>query len=168
MQYIGEIRMFAGNFAPMGWEFCEGQLVPIAWEYEDLFMLIGTTYGGDGETHFRLPDLRGRAPMHFGTAPHGTWSLGESDGAEQVTLTEAQVPAHAHSLYGTDSHADSKSPAGRVFARARGDLYAPTGELTGAGLPVLSAGGGQPHENMQPFLPISFIISLYGYFPSPT
>lgn len=163
--YIGEIRMFAGSFAPNGWMFCEGQTLPIS-EYETLFMLIGTTYGGDGESTFMLPDLRGRVPVHQGARPGGqSYALGQTGGVEQVTLTGQQIPAHEHPLFATSERADESSPDGRLFAHASHDLYAhggtaQPGPITG------SVGAGQPHTNMQPSLSLHFIISLYGVFPS--
>src|SRR5438045_7973741 len=111
--YVGEIRMFAGNFAPAGWMFCEGQLLPIS-EYETLFNLIGTTYGGDGQSTFALPDLRGRIPLHFGNG----FTLAETGGVETVTLTVSQIPAHSHALLGTQNSADKTTPQGNLAAKA--------------------------------------------------
>jgi len=161
--YVGEIRMFAGNFAPSNWMFCEGQLLSIA-DNDALFNLIGTTYGGDGQTTFALPDLRGRAPVHAGT----THQLGQWDGTEAVTLIASQMPAHAHSAAASSALGDNSNPSGRV--PARNTLGAPhydgginTALAAGA---LQSTGGSQPHANMQPYLAINFIISLYGVFPS--
>ena len=165
--YVGEIRMFAGNFAPAGWMFCEGQLLPIS-ENETLFQLIGTTYGGDGETTFALPDLRGRIPIHQGNG----FTLAENGGAEDVTLTVQQIPVHTHPFLGTDDLATTNSPANNVFAKSSGATIFPYG--TDQPLTTLhpntipSAGGSQPHTNFQPYLCIDFIISLFGIFPSPT
>lgn len=166
--YVGEIRMFGGNFAPAGWLFCAGQLVPIS-EYETLFQLIGTTYGGDGQNTFALPDLRGRAPVHQGASN----VVGQLGGVESVTLTLAQLPTHGHGLVGTSNLATTTSPGPEVtFARTRSSAIvpygsdAPTGPLAPAS--VASTGGNQPHDNMQPYLCVSFIISLFGIFPSPT
>src|ERR1051325_6766366 len=117
--YVGEIRMFAGNFAPAGWMFCEGQLLPIS-EYETLFQLIGTTYGGDGQSTFALPDLRGRLPLHQGSG----FILAETGGVETVTLTVSQIPAHSHAWLCSSGAAGSKSPGGAVAATAQGDVYA--------------------------------------------
>ena len=164
--YVGEIRMFGGNFAPAGWMFCEGQLLAIS-ENETLFQLIGTTYGGDGESTFALPDLRGRVPVHMGNGI----ILAETGGAEQVTLTVNQTPAHSHPL-AASTHAGSQiSPAGNVLAAS----YAVTPYINDMplGAPMNAAaagpiGGSQPHTNMQPYLCINFIISLFGIFPSPT
>src|SRR5256885_6118775 len=112
--YVGEIRMFAGNFAPAGWMFCEGQLLPIS-EYETLFNLIGTTYGGDGQSTFALPDLRGRLPMHFGNG----FILAETGGAEEITLTVNQIPTHSHNLLGSLGLADQTNPAGKLLGESR-------------------------------------------------
>jgi microcystin-dependent protein len=160
---VGEIRMFGGNFAPLGWMLCEGQLLPIA-ENETLFQLIGTTYGGDGESTFALPDLRGRIPIHAG-AGH---LLAEAGGMEAVFLAPSQLPAHAHGLQGSSGMADASSPAGRALARSSGGPVYATGSPTLMSTSIQPAGGGAAHENMQPFLCVSFIISLFGIFPSPS
>lgn len=163
--YVGEIRMFAGNFAPAGWNFCEGQLLPIS-ENETLFQLIGTTYGGDGESTFALPDLRGRIPIHQGNG----FILAETGGAEEITLTVQQIPSHTHALLGTTSISNDASPANNVTAQTNTfDLY----QSTPGGQPMASqsvgpVGGSQPHTNFQPYLCVNFIISLFGIFPSPT
>ena len=162
--YVGEIRMFAGNFAPAGWMFCEGQLLPIS-ENETLFQLIGTTYGGDGQSTFGLPDLRGRLPIHQG---NGT-VLAETGGAEEVTLTVSQIPAHSHPELVSNDIPAQTSPANNVPGQAAAKIYR-------AGNPgvqlnqqvVASSGGSQPHTNFQPYLCVDFIISLFGIFPSPT
>jgi microcystin-dependent protein len=163
--YVGEIRMFAGNFAPAGWLFCDGQLLPIS-ENETLFQLIGTTYGGDGEDTFALPNLQGRIPIHQST----TYVLAETGGVESVTLTVQQIPTHSHTVLGSNSAGGSTSPSGSVFARnASADAYSSD---TSIGLSPLNSavivpiGGSQPHENMAPFLCVNFIISLFGIFPS--
>jgi microcystin-dependent protein len=164
--YIGEIRMFAGNFAPSGWMMCEGQLISIS-EYETLFNLIGTTYGGDGQSTFALPDLRGRLPIHQG----GGYVLAETGGAEQVTLTVNQIPNHQHALIGSTNNATSNTPANQVVgALTSFDLYRPAAipNTAMAAASVGSAGGSQPHSNMQPYLCVNFIISLFGIYPSPT
>ena len=158
--------MFAGNFAPAGWEFCSGQLLPIS-EYETLFNLIGTTYGGDGESTFALPDLQGRIPLHQGSG----FILAETGGVEEVTLTVNQIPAHTHPMVGSAAAASTSNPANNVYAVTSGfDLYFPGVDAPNqfAAGNVLSVGGSQPHNNMQPYLAVSFIISLYGIFPSPT
>lgn len=160
--YIGEIRMFAGNFAPNGWAFCSGQLMAIS-QNESLFTLIGTTYGGDGETTFGLPDLRGRLPIHQGSG----FTIGQLGGSEEVTLTTPQLPAHTHPLMGSDNVGSDHAPKGNVLAEAGTvDAYVtgpPFQPLSGQA--VSSTGGSQPHENLQPFLCVNFIISLFGIFP---
>jgi microcystin-dependent protein len=166
--YIGEIRMFAGTFAPLGWMFCEGQHVSIS-ENEALFTLIGTTYGGNGQTTFALPDLRGRLPIHQGTGTGGsTYLVGQAAGTEAVTLTQNQIPAHNHSLLATSATADRRNPKGSLFAEAAEPAYAAPGTLVNLAGTTSPAGGSQPHPNVQPFLCIHFIISLFGIYPSPT
>lgn len=163
--YVGEIRMFGGNFAPAGWMFCEGQLLPIS-ENETLFQLIGTTYGGDGQSTFALPDLRGRIPMHQGNG----YILAETGGVEEVTLTTGQIPSHSHGLIATSTPGTQSSPAGNRLAQSRNIVpyinEAPNGTFRGTA--VATTGGSQPHTNMQPYLCVNFIISLFGIFPSPT
>ena len=163
--YVGEIRIFAGNFAPAGWMFCEGQLLPIS-ENETLFQLLGTTYGGDGESTFALPDMRGRIPLHQGNG----FILAETGGAEEITLTVNQIPAHSHPLLASGATAQQSSLAGLVLAATTGtDIYngdVPTGGM--AATSIGSVGGSQPHTNFQPYLCVNFIISLFGIFPSPT
>ena len=167
--YVGEIRMFAGNFAPAGWMFCEGQLLPIS-ENDTLFNLIGTTYGGDGQTTFALPDLRGRLPIHQGTNTGTTYVLAEQGGVEQVTLTVTQLPAHAHALLGSSSVANDANPQGKVVAQASSFFpYVNAVPIVAmAAQSVAPVGGSQPHTNFQPYLCVDFIISLFGVFPSPT
>jgi len=164
--YVGEIRMFAGNFAPAGWMFCEGQLLPIS-ENETLFNLIGTTYGGDGQSTFALPDLRGRVPIHMGNG----FVLAETGGVEDVTLTVNQIPAHTHPLLASASAVGLQTnPTNNLLAQStQARLYiddVPNVSLAAqVGGPV---GGSQPHTNFQPYLCVDFIISLFGIFPSPT
>ena len=162
--YVGEIRIFAGNFAPAGWMFCEGQLLPIS-ENETLFNLIGTTYGGDGQSTFALPDMRGRLPIHFGNG----FTLAETGGVEQVTLTVSQIPAHTHSVLATNDLASLANPSGAFLGTAAtsNKIYT-TANPTIAMAPnlVSSTGGSQPHTNFQPYLCMDFIISLFGIFPS--
>ncbi|MBS1794013.1 MAG: phage tail protein [Acidobacteria bacterium] len=171
LPYVGEIRMFAGNFAPAGWMFCEGQLIPIS-EYETLFNLIGTTYGGDGQSTFALPDLRGRVPIHQGTGPGlPTYIIGEAAGVEQVTLTVQQIPAHSHpagcsSNPGNNSSPLNAVPAANTTALVYVNVAAPLQPMNAAS--IQSTGGNQPHENLQPYLCVDFIISMFGVFPSPT
>lgn len=167
--YVGEIRMFAGNFAPNGWMFCDGQLLPIS-ENETLFQLIGTTYGGDGESTFALPDLRSRVPIHQGTGPGGsTYIIGEMAGVEQVTLTTQQIPAHSHPLLVSTAVANNSNPAGSVPGESPSvTLYleeTPTTLMNASA--ITATGGSQPHNNVQPYQCINYIISLFGIFPSP-
>lgn len=164
--YVGEIRMFAGNFAPAGWMFCEGQLLPIS-ENETLFQLIGTTYGGDGQSTFAMPDLRGRIPIHQGNG----FILAETGGAEEITLTVNQIPAHSHPLLATTDIANSGNPGNAMLSStATGNkIYAatiPSVQLNNNS--IATVGGSQPHTNFQPYLCVNFIISLFGIFPSPT
>src|ERR1700740_858909 len=165
--YVGEIRMFAGNFAPAGWMFCEGQLLPIS-EYETLFNLIGTTYGGDGQSTFALPDLRGRLPIHQG----GGFTLAETGGVGTVTLTVSQIPAHSHPSLATTDAGSTNVPTSNVVGAqsvALNNLYFPAdGTIPMAPNAIAAPGGTQPHDNFQPYLCISFIISLFGVFPSQT
>lgn len=167
LPYVGEIRMFAGNFAPAGWMFCEGQLLPIS-EYETLFNLIGTTYGGDGQNTFALPDLRGRLPLHFGNG----FTLAETGGVETVTLTVQQIPAHSHPMLSAQTAATTSDPNNALPAIAPLATTLPYG--TDAPLTALapnavsSVGGSQPHNNFQPYLCVDLIISLFGIFPSQT
>ena len=164
--FVGEIRMFAGNFAPAGWMFCEGQLLPIS-ENETLFNLIGTTYGGDGQSTFALPDLRGRAPIHVGPG----FALAQSGGVETVTLTVSQIPQHSHPLLASTDGAQQSSPSGNLTAQSGSSthIYRPaTPAQTMAVNSCGSTGGSQPHDNFQPYLCVEFIISLFGFFPSQT
>ncbi len=163
--YVGEIRLFAGNFAPAGWMFCEGQLLPIS-ENETLFNLIGTTYGGDGQSTFGLPDLRGRIPVHMGSG----FVLAETGGAEEVTLTMNQVPSHSHPMLASNLAGNRILPTGNVLAASYNVTPyindVPTGALVGGA--IGATGGSQPHANLQPYLCVDFIISLFGIYPSPT
>jgi microcystin-dependent protein len=162
--YVGEIRMFGGNFAPAGWAFCEGQLLPIS-EYDVLFNLIGTTYGGDGTQTFALPNLSGRLPMHQGNSH----VIGEAAGVESVTLTVTQIPQHNHALTATTDPGSSANPDGKVPANSQGPtMYIE--DVAGTALPsqISPVGGSQPHDNLQPYLAIRFIISLFGVYPSQT
>lgn len=163
--YVGEIRMFGGNFPPAGWMFCEGQLLPIS-ENETLFQLIGTTYGGDGQSTFALPDLRGRIPIHMGNG----FILAETGGAEEITLTVSQIPAHSHFL--PVSGDSGNLAAGGAYLASGQDVRLFSGEpatrMQAAAQSISATGGSQPHTNQMPFLCVSFIISLFGIFPSPT
>jgi microcystin-dependent protein len=165
--FVGEIRMFGGSFAPASWAFCDGQLQAIS-QNDALFNLIGTTYGGDGESTFALPDLQSRAPMHSGSGPTGTtYTLGEKAGVEAVTLTAQQIPIHNHAAIASGDSANQITGANAVPAAAVSlSMYfgaAPDSSLNAS--TVQPAGGSQPHDNLQPYLAISFIISLFGIFP---
>lgn len=161
--YVGELRMFAGNFAPAGWMFCDGQLLPIS-ENEVLFNLIGTTYGGDGQNTFALPDLRSRIPIHQGNG----FILAETGGAETITLTVGQTPAHTHPMLVSGSTANSPNPGNNYLAQSS-QVNAFFGDVPNVNMGATSisaVGGSQPHDNMQPYLGIHYIISLYGIYPS--
>ena len=164
--FIGEIRLFGGNFAPAGWMFCDGSVLAIA-QNTALFQLIGTTYGGDGVTTFALPDLRGRIPMHQGSPAVGTTRiLGEAGGVEQVALTLQQIPLHSHPLMATSGVGHLSEPQDALLAAHRD--FATFDSATTAPLPaatVTPSGGSQPHANLPPYLCVSFIISLFGIFP---
>lgn len=169
--YIGEIRMFGGNFAPVGWLFCDGQTVAIT-EYEALFNLIGTTYGGDGQVTFQLPDLRGRLPVHQGTLQGVgvTFQLGERAGDEAITLTQQQIPNHTHAVAAQSSPGHVADPGG-AFVAAHRDFPAfsasvPSIPMNAAAVGV--TGGTQPHQNLPPYLCVNFIIAVFGIFPSQT
>ncbi|HEX8833153.1 MAG TPA: tail fiber protein [Abditibacteriaceae bacterium] len=168
--YVGEIRMFAGNFPPNGWMFCEGQPLPIS-ENEVLFQLIGTTYGGDGQETFNVPNLASRVPIHMGTGPDGTtYQMGEMAGTEQETLTSQQIPVHNHLFTGAAGNGTQPGPGGNVMATSTviQPYYQEDASSPFASNALTPAGGSQPHENTQPFLCINFIISLFGIFPSQT
>jgi microcystin-dependent protein len=162
--YIGEIRMFGGNFAPAGWMLCQGQLLPIS-ENDALFNLIGTTYGGDGQTTFALPDLRSRVPMHMGN----NHVQGELGGAETVTLTTNQLPSHTHVPMADTAGAGSTSPSGTAWGNwgTNGAPYSDQAQNAQMNPQALGlTGSSQPHDNMLPYLAINFIISLFGIYPS--
>jgi microcystin-dependent protein len=170
--FVGEIRIFGGNFNPNGWMFCDGALLPIS-EYETLFNLIGTTYGGDGQSTFGLPDLRGRVPIHMGTGAGITYQIAESGGSESVTLSTQQIASHNHPLLATNANPVA-SPLNATLgvvnsSQAGANVYntaAPDTTLNPA--EIQPAGGNQPHDNRQPYQCVNFIISLFGIFPSPT
>ena len=166
--FIGEIRMFAGNFAPVGWAFCNGQLVPIS-ENDALFNLIGTTYGGDGQQTFGLPDLQSRVPVHQGTLSGvgQNFTLGEKGGTEQVTLTVSQIPAHNHVPRASSTGGDKDDPTNNFWANSSAIQFIDGANAnTDMNSQILTpAGGSQPHDNMLPFLCVNFIISLFGIFP---
>lgn len=171
--FVGEIRMFAGNFAPRGWAFCDGQLLAVS-QNDALFSLLGTIYGGDGRTTFGLPDMRGRIPIHAGSGPGlSPRRLGAKAGAENVTLTVNQLPSHTHALQGTNDFAQESVPTGRVYGRTTAvDLYSTEDDglanmNTSPTQGVISAvGGSRSHSNLQAFLCIHFIIALVGIYPS--
>ncbi len=165
--FIAEIILFAGNFAPRGWAFCNGQILPIA-QNTALFSILGTTYGGNGQTTFALPDLRSRVPVHAGQGPGlSSYTLGQTGGVESVTLTANEMPAHSHTATNPAANVDptSNRPAANL-APARGGAYAPTPAAQLAGPTVAPAGGSQPHSNVQPHLTLNYIIALQGIFPS--
>jgi microcystin-dependent protein len=173
--YVGQILIFGGNFAPAGWMLCQGQLLPIS-ENETLFQLIGTTYGGDGQSTFQLPDLRGRAPLHMGQGSGlSSYVIGQASGTESVTLTTQQITAHNHAAQISTSPANSSSPSNTILANEAIGLanancfsYNAFGgtQSTLAPATLQNTGGNQPHENRQPLLVLNYIISLFGVFPS--
>ncbi len=165
--YIGEIKMFAGNFAPRGWALCDGQLLSIS-QYTALFSILGTTYGGDGRTTFALPDLRGRTPIHAGRGPGlSTRQLGQNGGEENHTLTINEMPSHTHQLRGDSLIASTDSPLNATPARNAGGIpsYGDPPDVNMSGNAIQSTGGGLPHNTMQPYLTVNFIIALEGIFP---
>lgn len=168
--FVGEIRMFAGNFAPRGWAFCDGQLLAVS-QNDALFSLLGTVYGGDGQTTFGLPDMRGRIPLHAGQGPGlSPRQLGSRAGTERVSLTVNQLPGHSHSMRASTDLAEDTGPQGRVPARtnpASLDVYNDIGPFVPlSGQTLAATGGSQPHTNVQPFVCIHFIIALFGIYPS--
>ena len=168
--FVAEIRIFPFNFAPKGWAWCDGQLMPLS-QNTALFSLLGTTYGGNGKSNFALPDLQGRAPMHPGQGPGlSLHDLGETGGSETVTLLESEIPAHPHVLTASLLPADSPNPTGALTAAPASDnLYAPANTLVSMAPESLApAGGDQPHNNMQPYLTFYFCIALQGVFPPRT
>lgn len=171
--YIGEIRLLGFSFEPVGWAACDGRLLPIS-EYDTLFNLIGTTYGGDGESTFALPDMRGRVPVHQGQGPGlSSYVIGQTGGVEAVTLTTSQIPSHTHSVQATTAAATSLSPAGMMPASVSGDTFYVT-TTTGNNAAVMApqmlaaSGGNQPHDNTMPTLVLQYCISLFGIYPSQT
>lgn len=168
--YIGEIRMFGGNFAPQGWALCNGQILAIS-DYDVLFQLIGTTYGGNGQTTFGLPNLQSRVPVHQGTGPGlSNYVIGQVGGVETVTLTNAQMPSHTHAMVVSTGVGSYDSGTGRALGVPSSGMAMWRGSGTTnvqlSGTAVNAAGGSQPHDNIQPYLAIRFIISLFGVFPS--
>ncbi len=161
--FIGEIQVFPFGFAPRGWAQCNGQLLPIN-QYQALFALLGTTYGGNGQTTFALPDLRGRVPAGVG----GGFVQGERAGEEVHTLTLNEMPSHAHQAFASSAPASSPNPSGAAWANMGADAYDASANAPMARNAVAPAGGGQPHENRSPYLTLNFCIALVGIFPSPT
>jgi microcystin-dependent protein len=160
--FLSEIKIISWNFPPKGWAFCNGQLLPIN-QNQALFALLGTTYGGNGQTNFALPNLRGRAPIHFGNGH----TLGEAAGSSAVTINQQQMPTHNHFLMVSPTNADGPVPTGNFFGGAN-NAYTPAGNLTTLDPRTVSnVGGSQPHNNMMPYLVLNFIIALQGIFPSP-
>jgi microcystin-dependent protein len=173
--YIGEIRMFGGNFSPSGWHFCDGTLLAIS-SYETLFQVIGTTYGGDGQTTFALPNLQGRLPLHMGSNTGITYNIGETAGVEEVTLTTAQIPIHTHAALVNNTAGTNAKPANNTYLSTDGpsgvqvgtyQAYTGNNQVQLDPKSIQQMGGSQPHGNMQPYLCVSFIISLFGIFPTP-
>src|SRR5262249_2516880 len=164
--FVAEIRIFPFNFAPKGWAFCDGQLMPLS-QNTALFSLLGTTYGGNGKSNFALPDLQGRAPMHPGQGPGlSLYDLGQTGGSETVTLLESEIPSHSHTLRASLDDADLAIPTPtRTLAKASGNLYGPTPNVAMAPAALAPAGGDAPHNNLQPYLTLSFCIALQGVFP---
>lgn len=164
--FIGQLMMFGGNFAPRGWAFCDGQLLPIA-QYQALFSILGTTYGGDGRNTFALPDLRGRVAMHAGSGPGlTTRRAGESLGQESVTLTDTQIPSHNHALNVSNAEGNSSRTADAAIGTS-GIFASDVASLTTLNAASVGQnGGGLPHDNMQPTLCVNFIIALEGVYPS--
>jgi len=168
--FVGEIRMFAGNFAPRGWALCDGQLLAIS-QNDALFSLFGTIYGGDGRTTFGLPDMRGRVPIHQGHGPGlSSRVIGQKAGAERVTLTVNELPSHGHAMQATGEPADSANPGGNLVARSTTmDLYINASQNASlASNAITATGGSQSHPNVMPFLCVNFIVALVGIYPSRT
>jgi len=168
-QYVGEIRMFSGNYPPQGWAFCNGQLLSIGGDYDTLYSLIGTTYGGDGQTTFALPDLRGRLPIHLGTDANAnlTYKLGDRGGVEQVTLVADQLPSHTHAVNASSLPGTATSPSNAYFAVSASNQYsdaAPNGTMNPGA--ISAVGGNEAHNNVMPIFAVSFIIALQGNYPN--
>ena len=164
--FLAEIRMVGFNFAPRGWAFCDGQILPIN-QNQSLYSLLGTTYGGDGRTSFALPDLRGRTPIHVGASNGTLHTLGQKSGAESVTLSEAEMPRHRHVVQGSSVAVDSNDPTGNLLGDNLGLIYQQLFSLVSMDSAMIpSVGGGQAHNNMQPYIAVNFCIALRGLFPS--
>lgn len=160
-QFLGEVRVVSFNFPPKGWAFCNGQLLPIN-QNQALFALLGTTYGGNGVTTFALPNLQGRSPLHMGSA----FVIGQNGGETAHTLSVPELPSHSHQAMASSAIANLTSPAGNTWGNAPETPYSSADSASMSQLIISSVGGSQPHENMQPFLVLSFIIALQGIFPS--
>ncbi|MDE4135067.1 tail fiber protein [Phaeobacter sp. QD34_3] len=168
--FVGEIRMFAGNFAPRGWAFCDGQLLAIS-QNDALFSLFGTVYGGDGRTTFALPDMRGRLPVHAGSGPGlSPRRLGAKSGSENVTLTVNQLPSHSHEFHASTAVATLENPQNHLVAEGVGvNFYEADNQNTNmASAMTGNTGGSRSHTNLMPFLCVNFIVALFGIFPSRT
>ncbi len=165
--FLAEVRIVGFNFAPRGWAFCDGQILPIN-QNQSLYSILGTTYGGDGRTTFALPDLRGRTPIHTGRSDGGTeHRLGSKSGEETHTLSAAEMPQHTHSVQGRNDEPTGSNPQDHVFARSVQQVYAPfSAPATFGSGSVANVGGSQAHDNMQPYLAVNFCIALQGLFPS--
>jgi microcystin-dependent protein len=164
--FLAEVRIVGFNFAPRGWAFCDGQILPIN-QNQSLYSLLGTTYGGDGRTSFALPEMRGRVPIHVGSSNGSSHLLGQKSGEETHTLSANEVPQHTHVLNATTNSATSDSPTGKYLARGAADAYGPLTNMANMGTgTVANVGGGQAHENMQPYIAVNFCIALTGLFPS--
>lgn len=169
--FVAEIRIFPFNFAPTGWAFCNGQILPLS-QNTALFSLLGTTYGGDGKSNFALPNMQGNTPMHPGQGPGlSLHDLGETGGSETVTLLESEIPGHTHALMASSQPGEDPQPVAEAFARSVGtNLYQPgnAGLVAMSGNAIAPAGGDQPHNNMQPYLTLNFCIALQGVYPPRT
>lgn len=164
--FLAEVRIVGFNFAPRGWAFCDGQILPIN-QNQSLYALLGTTYGGDGRTTFALPDLRGRVPIHAGNSNGNSYTIGQKSGAENHTLSINEMPGHTHQITATDVAPTASTPTGHLLSRAPSPLY--KGDSADATLnpaTVADQGGGQAHNNMMPFVAVNFCIALQGLFPS--
>ena len=168
--FVAEIRIFPFNFAPKGWAFCDGQILPLS-QNTALFSLLGTTYGGDGKSNFALPDMQGNAPMHPGQGPGlSLHDLGETGGSDTVSLLESEIPSHSHAMRASASDATDTNPAANLLAKGIGiGQYGPAASLVNMADNALApAGGDQPHNNMQPYLTLNFCIALQGVYPPRT
>jgi microcystin-dependent protein len=163
--FLAEIKIVAFNFAPRGWAFCDGQILPIN-QNQSLYSLLGTTYGGDGRTSFALPDLRSRTPIHVGSSNGTNHSLGQKSGEETHTLSAAEMPAHTHTIQGSGDAATDSAIAGNVLAVSTQVYHSPANLTAMDGSTMANVGGGQAHDNMQPYLALNFCIALQGLFPS--